>query len=308
MSAGYDDSAVARLDYHGSMLTDRVRIEAFMRAIMAAVEPGDVVVDIGTGTGVLALFAAKAGAGTVYAIEQERIIDLARQIVAANGYEDRIVLIPGTSTDIELPELGDVLVTETIGNAALDEGILTWVSDARSRLLKPEATIIPSKVSLMAAALELPRDAAEWQRWARPMHSLDFAPLRRLMVNSLYSDELSPVSVVAEAVEVFTSDFSEQPTDVKALVHTEARRDATVHAIGLWFEAELGPDIRLSNAPPSPVASWNQGVLMLEQPVTVAAGDTVAIEVGVTGNGRSWSWRVGDGPRQSTPLESGGAV
>ena len=302
MSAGYDDSTVDRLDYHASMLTDRVRIEAFMRAIMVVVEPGDVVVDIGTGTGVLAMFAAKAGARTVYAIEQGPIIDVARQMVAANGYEDRVRLISGTSTDVELPELGDVLITETIGVAALDEGILGYVGDARSRLLKPGATIIPSRLALMAAALELPRDAAEAARWTQPMHSLDFTPMHRLLINQLSWDELSPVSVVSEPVEVFTTDFTEQPADVKALVRSVVRRDATVHAIGLWFAAEVGPGIGLSNAPPSPVPSWNQGVLMLEQPVRVGVGEAVAIEIRVTSDGRSWSWRIGDGPLQSTPL------
>lgn len=300
VKAGYDGAALDVLDFHASMLTDRVRTEAFMRAIMAAVRPGDVVVEIGTGTGVLALFAAKAGARKVYAIERGPVIELAREIVAANGYEDRIELIAGASTEVDLPERGDLLVTETIGNAAVDEGIQLWVDDARRRLLEPHATIIPSRVSLQVAALELPRDAVELGRWGQRLYTLDFTPVQRLLTKQLVWDDVSPVSVVSEPVEVFATDLADGPRDVAATVMFRSRRDAMIHAIGLWFDADLGFGIGLSNAPPNPVPSWSHGILMLEQPIAVRTGGAVVAEVRAARDGGSWSWRVGDGPTQST--------
>ncbi len=298
--AGYDPAPAMRLDFHQSMLNDRVRTDAFRRAIMAQVDPGDVVVDIGTGTGVLALFAAKAGASRVYAIEEDEVAELAERVIAANGYEDRVVLIRGASTTVQLPEPGDVLVSETIGNAGLDEGIAIWFDDARQRLLKPDATLIPTTLAVLAAPLELPRDWAETRRWREPMHALDFTPLHDAMLCSLYWDELNPVSVVGQAVEVHRTDFDGPPHDMDAAVTMSTRRDAVVHGIGLWFAAGLGAGVTISNAPPSPVPSWSQGVLLLEHSVPLRAGEAIRVAVRATADGRQWSWQVNGGAWQTT--------
>ena len=77
------------LDFHQSMIHDRRRVEAFRAAIEAAVQPGDVVLDIGTGTGLLACLAARAGARKVYAVEEGGIATVAAGVVADNGYDDR---------------------------------------------------------------------------------------------------------------------------------------------------------------------------------------------------------------------------
>ncbi len=119
---------------HIRMLDDRSRTASFLRAIRRMVRPGDVVVDIGTGTGILAVAAAQAGARHVYAIEQSGIGESATALFAANGLADRITLVPGWSTEIDLPEQGDVLVSEMIGNEPLGERILPVTRDAVKRL------------------------------------------------------------------------------------------------------------------------------------------------------------------------------
>ena len=183
--AAFDDTSIGIFDFHHSMLVDRIRVEAFMRAILATVQPGDVVVDIGTGTGILSAFAAIAGARQVYAIEREPIIDVAREIVERNGLSDRVTFLEGSSLDIELPERGDVLVSETIGNAAYDEGITRWYRDAKDRLLVDGAAVIPRQLDLEASLLTVPNDYEQIDRWSRPLMHLDLAPLRRVAVNNL---------------------------------------------------------------------------------------------------------------------------
>jgi Ribosomal protein L11 methyltransferase (PrmA) len=115
------------------MLEDRVRTLRFIRAIRRTVRSGDVVVDLGTGSGVLAVAAAQAGAKHVYAIEVRPIADVAARLFQASGLSDRITLIRGTSTEIELPERADVLVSEMIGNEPLGERILETTCDADLR-------------------------------------------------------------------------------------------------------------------------------------------------------------------------------
>src|SRR5581483_2265956 len=109
------DEPVYSAHDHGVMIADRARVGAYRRALERTVKPGHVVVDLGTGTGLLAVFACRLGARTVYAIEAEEIIDLARDIAAANGCADRIAFIRGHSTGVQLPERADVVVSDVHG-------------------------------------------------------------------------------------------------------------------------------------------------------------------------------------------------
>src|SRR5215208_4444409 len=118
------------------MLQDRERTGAFRRAIHEVVTPGDVVMDIGAGSGVLSLFACQAGARRVYALEAGPAIEIAREMARRNEVEDRVVLINELSHRTRIDEPVDVLVTETLWNFGFGEGILGVVLDARERFLK----------------------------------------------------------------------------------------------------------------------------------------------------------------------------
>ena len=101
---------------HIRMLNDRRRTASYQQAIREAVTSSDTVVDIGTGTGVLAATAAMAGARHVYAVESTGMATLAKEVFAANGLSSRITVIEGRSTQIELPKRADLMVSEMIGN------------------------------------------------------------------------------------------------------------------------------------------------------------------------------------------------
>jgi precorrin-6B methylase 2 len=141
---------------HAWMLHDRRRTDAYLVAIRTIVRPGDTVLDIGTGSGILAVAAAKAGAAHVYAVEATEIADVAADIFRANGVQDRIELIRAWSTDVDLPRRADVLVSEIIGTEPLEEDILEITLDARRRLLQPGARLIPSALTLSAQPLHVP--------------------------------------------------------------------------------------------------------------------------------------------------------
>ena len=149
-----DASHSTVLDYHLSMLHDTARMDAFRRAIDASVQPGDVVVDLGCGSGVLSFMACEAGAGKVYAIEGGPVIDVARELAVDNGFDDRIEFLAGWSIDVGLAGPADVLISETIGNAGLDEGIVAWTVDARQRLLRPDAVLLPQRLRTWVCAAE----------------------------------------------------------------------------------------------------------------------------------------------------------
>lgn len=135
------------------MLSDRVRTCASERAIAQTVQSGDAVLDLGSGSGILA---CRAGARRVYAIESGNVIGLARAVCRDNGFADRMVFLEGLSTAVELLELVDVLGTETIGNLGFEEGIIGWVLDVRRRFLKPGGALVPQFIELFVAPVELP--------------------------------------------------------------------------------------------------------------------------------------------------------
>src|SRR5262249_8226207 len=156
----------------------------YLGALAEAVRPGDVVLDIGTGSGVLAIAAARAGARHVYAVEASDIAEGAERVFNANGVQDRVTLLRGWSRQSELPEPADLLVAELIGNEPFEEEILETTLDARRRLLKPDARLIPSTLDLLARPLLLPGDEARQraigraavERW-RGLYDMEFQTL-----------------------------------------------------------------------------------------------------------------------------------
>ena len=124
--------AYAQLALHRRMLRDEVRNEAFRRAIAQVVGPGQVVLDMGAGTGILSIFAANAGARTVYAVERTDIVIVAREMVARNGFADRIEVIQADIEEVHLPEQVEVIVSEWMGGLGVDENMLAPLVMARA--------------------------------------------------------------------------------------------------------------------------------------------------------------------------------
>jgi precorrin-6B methylase 2 len=285
---------------HINMLDDVTRTERFIAAIGAIVRPGEVVVDIGTGTGVLAMAAARAGADHVYAIEAGAIAEHAEQVIAANGYADRITVLRGWSTTVSLPCRADLLITETIGSEPLDERILEIVTDARRRMLKPTARVIPARLRIAGAAVEVPEEAVASHvytesavgRW-RERYGFDFGLLlsgeRRLRGHRVRSvvargwTLLAPPQVLAD-LELATLERA----TVDAQTTVPAERSGRLDGALLHFEAELAPGIEISSDPrhASDNTSW-RNVLTLQPPVNVAAGDRLRFY---------YRWRASAGP------------
>lgn len=280
------------LDYHRSLLDDEARCEAFFEAISAVVRPGDTVLDIGTGTGLLALFACQAGARKVYAIEQGAIGDVAEKLFQANGVSDRIRLYRQRSAQVELPERVDVVVSETLWNFGLGEGIVASLADARRRFLKPGGALIPASIDLKLAPIEHPRFHEQLLSWKKPRFGVDLSSVAALACNNVYRSVIEPHMLLSEPETICDVRLGYDAAVISGSCEFIVRRSGVLHALGGWFDAELAHGFRLDNQPPNPAPSWQHAILPLERPIAVESGDLIRAELQCVGDESAWRWSV----------------
>ncbi len=295
-TGGFDAAPI-----HVRMLDDRIRTARYLAAIAEVVRPDDVVVDIGTGTGVLAIAAARAGARHVYAIEASGIGNVARATFDRNGLGDRITLIDGWSTEVQLPEPADVLVSEIIGNEALGEQVLEATLDARKRFLKPDARIIPSRIRIFGLGLDLPgevlakhtftQDAmTRWNSW----YGTDFTPCLDAASISTQVFYVKPHEVVrwkqltepALLADIELAAF-DRPLIDRVVVPAPAVTNGTLTGTLIYFTIDLGPRTVLSTHPAhaDESCSWRLPVWISTRPASLAAGESVNIAYEYRGPG-----------------------
>lgn len=263
------------LSEYGSMIADAVRFPAYARAIEQAVRPGDVVADIGSGTGILAFLACKAGARRVYAIEPADAISFARMLAAANGFAERIVFLQADSREVQLPERANVLVSDVRGSLPLFRRSVAIVNDARERFLAPGGRMIPQRDTMFAAAVE---SEAAFERIAGPWRKsdgLDLSSAQPLVLNNLYVERFESGQLVSEPDAWCCLDYccGASPR-ASATFSLKAKRAGTVHGLALWFDSQLYGDTGFSGAPGMPHTIYGHVFLPWLEPLAVQAGDT----------------------------------
>ena len=282
-TGGFDAAPI-----HVRMLDDRVRTSRYLAAIAEVVRPGDVVVDIGTGTGVLAIAAARAGARHVYAIEASGIGTIAKAVFERNGLGDRITLIEGWSTQVELPERADVLVSEIIGNEALGEQVLEATLDARKRLLKPDARIIPGRLRIFGLGLDVPREVlakhtftedaiSKWRSW----YGADFRPCVEAASVSTQVFSVKPHEVArwkqltepALLADIELAGF-DRPLVDRNVATADAVASGPLTGTVIYFALDLGPKTVLSTHPAhaGEACSWRLPVWISSRQASLSAG------------------------------------
>jgi type I protein arginine methyltransferase len=288
----YDFNPAGTIDYHHLLLADRGRTESYRQAIAQTVRPGDVVADLGAGTGILALTAIQAGARTVYAIEEGRVIELARQVVAKNGLSDRIILFRGASFNVTLPEQVDVLVTDTGDTFGIQGGMLGSIIDARERFLRKGGRIIPRALDLFVAPMEAVEEYRKIDIWKSDLYGADFSSIRPFAVNNWYRCSFAPQSLLsAPSLLARVSLCEAETTFVRGEALCVASRSGVLRGIGGWATTELVPGVTFSNSPIDPSVNWGRCFFPVETPLALKQGDRVRITMS-SQDGAEWGWQV----------------
>jgi SAM-dependent methyltransferase len=289
------------------MLRDRVRCEAYRQALLSAVRPGDVVLDMGAGTGLLSLFALQAGARRVYAVERTSIAAFARQLVEQNGAADRIEIIQDDVENVQLPEPVDVLVSEWMGGCGVDENLLAPLLASRDRWLKPGGIMLPERVTAWMAPVWDRELDAEMSFFLGQPYGLDLGLVAEGTAQELFIARyhVSEQDLRAEpqpmwSTDAYTCSVEEASSPFRASMQFLVTRAGPFNSLAAWFRAECGAGIVLTNAPDAPATHWGRWVLPLERGLSVERGAAIWVDLICEPDepgwcDHRWSVRVGDG-------------
>lgn len=292
------------VDEHREYLSDPARLDAYRRAVHEIVHPGIIVADIGSGTGILGLFALQAGAARLYSIEATGMIEIARALAAANGFGDRFHAIQSHSSETELPERVDVVLSDLIGRFGFDCDILEIYPDVAARLMKPGGRMIPSNVTLFAAPVEREDMNALVHFWSAPCAGFDVSPALDWAVNTGYPAALVAGDLLAEPLDVMhfaTGTAPESP--LRGTVEFAIARAGTLHGIGGWMAAQLSPGVSMTNSPIAGDRIRRRNVFLpVRKPFTVSPGDRVQLSLAVRPGQHLVNWTVSRSARDGSPI------
>jgi predicted RNA methylase len=264
--------------WHFAMLNDLERNNVYLTALERQVSPGSLVLDIGSGTGLLAMIAARANAGSVITCEANPVLaQMARSIIDQNGLSDRITVIPKRSTDlqigVDLPRRADLIVSEIVDCGLIGEGILPTIRHARNHLLAPGGHLIPGSARLMGALVE--SAAVDNLNRAHTSVGFDVRLINQAATPGHFPVRLAtwPHRIISAPTELVSFDFTKGSlADGRTVADIPVTASGTAHAMVAWFEMSLADGVILSNSPDNTASHWMQACLPLSTPVSITAG------------------------------------
>jgi protein arginine N-methyltransferase 1 len=284
------------LEFHAFCLANTgTRLQQYAAALARLIKPGDTVLDLGAGLGVLGVLACRAGARRVVAVESSASWALGQEVVRKAQLGDRITFIHASSFDIQLDERVDAIVADVHAPLGLQEGGLSSLVDARERLLKPGGVMIPGALQVLVAPVEA---AGLYERhlgvWQRAVHGIDLACVRTAAANRPYPARLDESALLAPMAAVGpTLDLTRAPVvRIGGTTTSLAARSGRLHGVCGCFVSTLAPGVTLRNAPgDSATTNFAHAFLPIESPIDVAAGDAIELRIDVF-DGLEMRWSV----------------
>lgn len=295
-SKDYYSDSYAHFGIHEEMLKDEVRTLSYRNAMWwnKHLFADKVVLDVGCGTGILCMFAAKAGAKQVIGIDMSNIIDQAQKIIEANGFKDTITLIKGKMEDVVLPvEKVDIIISEWMGYFLLYESMLDTVLYARDRYLAPDGLMFPDQANLYLAAIEDQEYKEEKIGFWDDVYGFDYSCIKEIALREPLVDTVELKSVVTDPCLVKNLDLlTVKKEDLTFVADWKLRstRNDYVHAILGWFDVSFNAahkPVKFSTGPHAKYTHWKQTVFYLGDMLTVKTGDEIEGKLSVAPNARN---------------------
>ena len=279
------------LEYHRRLLDDVQRVAAYERAIRVLVQPGDVVLDLGTGTGILAMLAARRGA-TVHAVESTAIARVASELVRHNGLDDRVTVHHADILEMEPVEPVDLLITECMGRFVVDDGMLAAL-DVATSWLKPGGRVCPARIDMWWAPVGN-FELRPVELFDEGFFGLDLSPAQVYAFHTAYMAQLAASACLAAPARYARVVPGEALKRYRSEASFELRTGGVLKGIAGWFDAHLAESVVLSTAP-GIETHWGQYVFPVPH-VAVEVGDRVdvtlelATDPSLPACGAAWHW------------------
>ena len=273
------------MDIHQEMLSDFVRTEAYRDSMIRnkSLFKDKIVMDIGCGTGILSMFAAKSGAKHVYAIEMADVYKVAQEIVKRNGYADKITILHGKVEEIELPvDKVDIIVSEWMGYLLLFEGMFDSVLWARDKYLAPGGMVFPDRAVIKLAGLDDLKYNSDKRVLYRNRFNCNLSRMNEFvllepLVDICNKDAILTHECVVADIDLMTCTLADLDfvSGYKLDVHTRGFVSGVVCWFDTYFSFGTNPVV-LSTSPYEDDTHWKQGILYFETDLPVEKGDSVS--------------------------------
>ncbi|XP_038076266.1 protein arginine N-methyltransferase 3-like isoform X2 [Patiria miniata] len=281
----YFDS-YAHYGIHEEMLKDKVRTESYRDFIYdnQHIFKNKVVLDVGCGTGILSMFAARAGAEHVIGVDQSEIIYQAMDIVRQNKLEDNITLIKGRVEDISIPvDKVDVIISEWMGYFLLFESMLDTVLYARDKYLAEGGMVYPDLCTLSLVAISDSESHASRIAFWDDVYGFKMTCMKSCVLEETSVDYINPETVMSDAAMVKCLDVTsvnvkdlEFTTDFKLKSSRDSSCTALVGYFDVIFEKNCRKTVMFSTGPSSQRTHWKQTVFLLRKPIPLKKGEVLS--------------------------------
>ncbi|CAL1278341.1 unnamed protein product [Larinioides sclopetarius] len=283
-SKDYYFDSYAHFGIHEEMLKDEVRTLTYRNAMYhnKHLFRGKTVLDIGCGTGILCMFAAKAGAAKVIGIECSGIVEHAENITKENKLDHIITIVKGKVEDVEIPvDKVDIIISEWMGYCLFYESMLDTVLYARDKWLKPDGMLFPDRATLFICAIEDRQYKDEKINWWDSVYGFNMSCIRKVAISEPLVDVVDPKQVVTSVCLLKEVDlYTVKPSDLKfsSPFHLQVKRDDYIQAFVTFFNVEFTKCHKrtgFSTAPEAPYTHWKQTVFYFDDYLTVRKGEEV---------------------------------
>lgn len=252
-----------------------------------------VILDVGCGTGILSMFAVKAGAKHVYSVDMSSIIDKAKQIVSLNGFSDKITLVQGKLEDIKLPvDSVDIIVSEWMGYFLLYESMLDTVLYARDKYLVPGGLILPDKCLMYIAGIEDGNYKNDKIHYWEDVYGFDYTPFIEIAMSEPLVDTVENLSLITTPHKFFEFDINTVTKEDLAFQRSfslKAIDSDLCHAYIVWWDCDFPGDekVTLPTGPMNKYTHWKQTVFYMDQVLDLKKGDHIEGTIDSRPNGHN---------------------
>jgi len=285
-SKDYYFDSYAHFGIHEEMLKDEVRTLTYRNSMFhnKHLFKDKIVLDVGCGTGILSMFAAKAGAKMVIGVDMSSIVEHAKKIVADNGLADKVTIIRGKVEEIELPagvEKVDIIISEWMGYCLFYESMLDTVLYARDKWLAPDGLMFPDRATLYITAIEDRQYKDDKINWWDDVYGFNMSAIGKVAVTEPLVDVVDRNQVVASScllkeINIQTCTKDDIPFNSEFFIHL--KRNDYVQALVTFFNIEFThchKRVGFSTAPEAPYTHWKQTVFYLQDYLTCKKGEEI---------------------------------